>query len=396
MISLNIDYNIFPCYTCIELAINELSMKFVDKGCLFMYYSITTYLKGSVRQIRILKELMSCGKDLWNDALYFKLHYSQYGFSKCPNYKETYAFLKDSYAYKMLPSHSAQYIMRSLDSLYWSSVKYDFIDRPKSRYAPVPITFLRHQIRENNDKLRLSLTRFFKNDLNLKRNSYLNIYTKAFNDKSLRSITIYPLSKGNYKIIGTYFVEDKDALEDNFNHLYLSMGKKYTLAGLDTNGSSFLYTGLWQKLCFYRDKIDAYYEHTQRKRGVCRSKKAKSLFFKRKCVVKDTMHKMTRAIVSYCLSQNITRCFIDRFSIEECSYQDFLFLLKYKLKAEGIILSVLKRQEESEDSSTALISAQGVLCHRDVYRAFLMLKEKEKCDFSLFKKGLCSPKKIVF
>ena len=311
---------------------------------------------------------------LWNVANYEKRNYKELGMPGYPNWYEQKKRLKENFFYKNLPSQTAQDVLQQLEEA-WKSFfvlqKSRGVENPKPprfRKDKMDLTFLKDAIRQEKGRVRLTIPKQLKTYLKSQGvdANYLYLKTKRFSDIHIKEIQI-KFDEERYTAIAVYEESDVPMQETNGHYLSVDLGLKNTLSCYDSAGRAFLLNGLLN-IIHYFDKEIACYQGISDRQQSCRgikypkkTKKVLALYRKKKNKVSDFIHKATRYLADYCLTENITMVVIGDIKgirkeknlgrvnqqLHSFPYEKILQKLEYKLKLYGIRLI---RQKESYSS----------------------------------------------
>ena len=281
-----------------------------------MYLTIKQQVKHlSKEEYRTIRKLCHVAKNLTNEAIY---NVRQYYFTEGEflKYEKNYTLLKNSPNYKALNSNMAQQILKEVDGSFKSFFgliklakqgKYAFKDcklphyLPKDGYATLVIGF----VRLNGNKLILPFSNSFK-----KTHKAVEItIPPILLDKKVKEIRIIP--KANARFFEIQYIYEAKCIQRNLNKqhaLALDLGINNLVTAVSSTGRSFIVDGRrlksinqWfnkenARLQSIKDKQHYGKKPTNRQKAIARDRNNK---------VNDYMNKTARAIINYCIANNI-------------------------------------------------------------------------------------------
>lgn len=355
-----------------------------------MRLSKKTSIVVSDRYANIIGHMCYAAYKLWNVCNYERKNYKALGFEKFPNWYYQKKVHKDNMWYKQLPAQSAQEVCKLLDKAWLSFFalkKKGTIENPQPprfKRKGIPITYMQAGIKhETGSKhIRLSLAKrlvaYMSDEYGID-DTFLYLENGLFKDmNAIKQIKIYPPNNNKCEIIVIYEIPDVMPLSDNNKYLSIDMGICNLMTCLNMqDGESFIVGRKYLSLCHYYNKeiarVQSQWQTCQSKKGVQYPKGSKhiSRLYKRKNnAIRDYLHKITKAIVDYCISNDIRTVIIgdiknirknndktDAFNqkLHALPYNKIYNLLAYKLALRGITLVKQKEAYTSQCSPLAPI-----------------------------------------
>ena len=228
-----------------------------------------------------------------------------------------------------------------------------------------------------SDTIRLSIANQMKEYLRSAYNindNYLFLKNSIFkNIDSIKQIVIYPPVKDRCEVIIIYEIPDTACMSDNERYLSIDPGIHNLLTCYDSAiRETFIVGRRYLSICRKFDKeisrVQSQWSLQQSRNGVKYPKSSKhisDLQRSKKDSVRDYLHKVTRAIVSYCEVQDIHTVVIGDITnirkdkdfgsvtnqkLHTLPYRKIYQLLEYKLSMKGITLI---KQKESYSSQVS-------------------------------------------
>ena len=206
---------------------------------------------------------------------------------------------------------------------------------------------------------------------------FLYLENRIFKDiENIKQIQIFPPVDNKCEVIVVYEIEDTPLLDDNGRYMSIDIGVHNFLTCYNsTSGETFIMgrkylsnDRLYYKKIAHKQEI---WYAQQRLMGIKYPKASKAierLYEKRRNVQNDYLHKMTAAVVDYCVKNDIHTVVVgditgirkdfdssDRLNqqMHSLPYKKVIGMLEYKLRLHGILLV---RQEESWTSQCSPLS----------------------------------------
>ena len=350
-----------------------------------MLLSHKTRIKLNSDYSNIIGHMCYAAYKLWNVCNYERLHYKELNLSvDYPDWYYQKKAHKDDMWFKQLPSQTAQEVCKLLDKS-WKSFfalkKSKGIENPKPprfKHDGIAITYMQNAIvhESGSQMIRLSLPKklmsYMSENYGIS-DKYLFLENKIFKDTdAIKQIKIYPPENGLCEVIVIYEIADVQALDDNGKYLSIDMGLHNLMTCYDTDGNTFIAGRKYLSLCHYYNKeiarVQGQWAMIQVKKDVKYPKPSKHvlrLYKKKNDAILDYLHKVTRSIVNYCISNSINTVVIGDITnirkdknfgavtnqkLHSLPYRKIYIMLKYKLALEGI---TLVGQSEAYSSQTS-------------------------------------------
>ena len=277
--------------------------------------------------------------------------------------------------YISLPSHSNQWIMKSLINGSYKS----FFESLKS-YKKNPSSFLgKPKLPKYKKKNSKNILYFTNITCKIKDNKYLR-FPKTKLQLNIGKLGMYGTLK-QVRVIPhtTYFdveivlenqVIDKPLKEDNKRYISIDLGLNNICAISNSyNNDTYLIKGTPLKSTnqYFNKKVSYYKSILKITNNLDYSKKIDKLYRKRNNKIIDYMHKTSKSIINLCLKENISKIIIgynenwkQNINIGKCNNQNFVGIpyyklidqIKYKAKIQGIEVIL---QEESYTSKASFL-----------------------------------------
>ena len=347
-----------------------------------MYLTLKQQVKHlSKKEFRNLKYLCHIAKNLKNQAIYnVRQHYFKN--KKYLSYNENYKMLKDSENYKKLNSNMAQQILKEVDESFKSffallklakNGQYDNkkIKLPKYLAKDGFTTLVIGFVRLKDDILRVPYSNSF-------RKIHKEIAIKlppVLKDKKIKEIRIIPKQHSRYfEIQYTYEIEELQRELNKENVLGIDLGIDNLCTCVTNTGVSFIIDGRKLKsINQYYNKINAKLQSIKDKQKIERTTlRQKRITRKRNNRINEYLSKAARAIVNYCLNNDIGKIvlgynedFQRNSNIGSINNQNFVNIPYGKLRDKLIYLCKLygiefKLQEESYTSKASFFDGDEI------------------------------------
>ena len=349
-----------------------------------MYLTLKQQVKHlSKKEFRNLKYLCHIAKNLKNQAIYnVRQHYFKN--KNYLSYNENYKMLKNSENYKKLNSNMAQQILKEVDESfksffallklakngqYNSKIKLpNYLD--KDGFTTLVIGF----VRLKDDILIVPYSNSFKKthqEVKVKLPSVLK-------DKKIKEIRIIPKQHSRYfEIQYTYEVKEIQRELNENNVLGIDLGIDNLCTCVTNTGASFIIDGRKLKSTNqYYNKINAKLQSIKDKQKIERTTlRQKRITRKRNNRINDYLSKVARAIVNYCLNNDIGKLILGynedfqrKSNIGSINNQNFANIPYGKLRDKLIYLCKLygmefKLQEESYTSKASFFDGDEIPIH---------------------------------
>ena len=355
----------------------------------------------------ILGHLTYAASKLFNIGNYERKEHKTLGFNKMPDWYDQKKRLKDNIWYKSLPSQTSQEVLAILDRSWKSYLmlhrkwekKFKDIpykerkNEPQSPYYKkdgyhMSIKYLPCSLKIIDNKIRFSISKKLKehlyNKYQINDNFFYIKLKKHF--ENIKQIEFSYVDKDKYKVYVTYEKDIKKQVEDNKHYISIDIGVKNLLSVYDNNGSSFIVSGhsllntnyyFSKKIAYYQSLYDKCYPH--HKKGEA-TKRIKHLYDMKNKRIKLALHRATKIILDYCLSNNVSRVIIGELSgllntkneftnskekhrynqnIRAINFSKIYLLLDYKLKSFGIdLIKVNEAYSSSCSPNSPIVSKE--------------------------------------
>ena len=362
----------------------------------------------------ILGHLCYAASKLFNVGNYERKEYKTLGFEEMPNWYDQKKRLKDSFWYKSLPSQTAQDVLARLEQSWESylTLHYKWNKRkenghlkendgePQSPYYKkdgyhMNIKYLNGQFKIIDNKIRLSIPKSLKEHLKEKyqiEEPYYYIKLKRKFDV-IKQIEFSYVNRNEYKVYVIYEKSQENYKKDNKHYISIDIGTKNLLTVYDNNGKSFIVSGqsllntnyyFSKRIAYYQSKYDTCYPN--HKKGET-TKRIKQLYETKRKRINLILHRASKVIVDYCLSNDISRVIIGDLSgllnvnknfvnnderhrynqnIRAVCFNKIYDLLTYKLTLKGIEL--IKVNEAYTSSCLPTSNNVSESCSNKKYR----------------------------
>ena len=334
----------------------------------------------------ILGHLCYAASKLFNVGNYERKEFRSLGFEKMPDWYDQKKRLKDSFWYKSLPSQTSQDVLARLDESWksyqvlhykWQKKKESGHLKEKDGEPQAPyykkdgyhmnIKYLNGQFKIIDNMIRLSIPKKLKEYLLEKyqiNEPYFYIKLKRKFDV-IKQIEFSYVNKNRFKVYVIYEKKQANIRKDNKHYISIDIGTMNLLTVYDNKGSSFIVSGqsllntnyyFSKKIAYYQSKFDKCYP-SHKKGGT--TNRIKRLFNLKNRRINLALHRATKMIVDYCLSNDISRVIIGDLSgllnikkefvsndekrrynqnIRVVCFNKIYSLLSYKLQLNGIEL----------------------------------------------------------
>lgn len=350
-----------------------------------MLLSCKSTIKVNDTYSNLIGHMCYAAYKLWNVCNYERKNHETLGLSEYPNWYYQKKHHKDDLWYKQLPSQTAQEVCKQLDKgwkSFFSLKKSNGIENPnppKFKNSPMVITYMQKAISHEggSDVVRLSLPKGLKQFMSEKYDiddNYLFLENKIFEDMDIiKQIKLYPPEDGECQIIVIYEVDDMFMQENNDRYLSIDLGLHNLMTCFNSvTGETFIAGRKYLSICNYFNKeiarVQSEWYAQQNKDGVKYPKGSKHLsrlYQRKNDSIWDYLHKVTRAIVNYCVDNDIHTVVIGDMTgirkdnnlghvtnqkLNSLPFAKIYTMLEYKLALEGI---TLVKQNEAYTSQTS-------------------------------------------
>ena len=334
----------------------------------------------------ILGHLCYAASKLFNVGNYERKEYKTLGFEKMPDWYDQKKRLKDSFWYKSLPSQTSQDVLARLNESWKSylTLHYKWSKRKENGFlkegegepqAPyykkdgyhMNVKYLNGQFKVIDNMIRLSIPKKLKEHLLEKYQIDVSYYYIRLKRKFdiIKQIEFSYVNKNRYKVYVIYEKQPLKGKKDNKHYISIDIGTKNLLTVYDNKGSSFIVSGqsllntnyyFSKRIAYYQSKFDKCYPN--HKKGET-TKRIKHLYETKSKRINLILHRATKMIVDYCLSNAISKVIVGDLSgllnvkrefvnsnekhrynqnIRVVCFNKIYSLLSYKLQLNGIEL----------------------------------------------------------
>ena len=345
-----------------------------------------------------LSVLCHLAKNLWNEALYpmrqayfHNKNHPEEPKEKIPTYNVLAGTMKTSENFKGLNAQSAQQLLKILDrswKSYWVAIKEYTKNPDRFLGAPKP-----PQYKPKDGEAILSFTNqqvsIKDHHLVFTKKLPLRIKTRLPDTTNLCEVRIIP--KGiNYICEIVYETQSEEgvinsrwyAKRTNSNRIIgidLGLRNIVTIANNIGEIPIIIKGGILKSINQFYNKEKALLQSIYDKQGIKHGTRMSQLNSKRNQKIKDTMHKISRYTIDYCLKNNIGTIVIGKndnwkqeANMGKRNNQNFvqiphyrlIEMLQYKAEAEGI---TVKLQQESHTSKCSFLDSEPI-CHQEKYK----------------------------
>lgn len=334
----------------------------------------------------ILGHLCYAASKLFNVGNYERKEYRSLGFDIMPDWYSQKKRLKDNIWYKSLPSPTSQDVLARLNEA-WKSYfalksRYEYRKEkghlkeyegePQPPYykkdgSHTNFKYLQNSIKVIDNQIRFSIPKKLKEHLeekyNIKKDFFYIPLKRTFS--IIKQVEFVYMDKNRYKVYIIYEEAAKSLREDNKHYISIDIGTKNLLTVYDNNGSSFIVSGqsllntnyyFSKKIAYYQSKFDKCYPN--HKKGET-TNRIKHLFNLKNRRINLILHRASKIIVDYCLSNVISKVIVGDLSgllnvkkefvnnrekhrynqnIRAVCFNKIYSLLSYKLQLNGIEL----------------------------------------------------------
>ena len=391
----------------------------------------------------ILSSLTYASARLFNVGNYERHEYENLGFDKMPDWYDQKRRLKDNMWFKLLPSQTAQDVLKRVDEgwkSYFKLLKTKGIENPKPPfYKPkgghYNIKYLNNSFKQFGNTIRFMTSKnekkYLKENYDIDNNFFYITLDKELNN--IKQIEIKYINEYKYDVNVIYEVVDIDIKKCNERYISIDMGICNLATIYDNKGYSFIISGsAYQNALYYYNKKIAHYKSildTQMKTTKRSSKRLKSLYVKKKRVITYILHKSTKMIVDYCDNNDITRVIIGDITnirkdnnqghinnqkLHSLPFFEFYKKLEYKLKLRGISLiyeneaytsscpidsnDVSKEYQDKYRVKRGLYKQDNIIYNADSVGAYNIMRKyaiRNNVYIHMINKGLSNPQKYV-
>ncbi|CEA05417.1 putative transposase [Metalysinibacillus saudimassiliensis] len=275
-------------------------------------------MKGLTKQeYRVLRELCSISKNLYNVSLYnIRQHY--FTEKSFLTYESNYHVAKHNENYKLLQAGISQQILKVVDRSFKSFFnlmkkakqgEYRFQDVKIPKYLAkdglFPLILSTNAIRVKDGYFFIPLSNAYKKKSGLKEIKIK--FPPQLVGKTLKEVRIIPKAKGKrFDIHYVYEQPFETVMLDKEKAMSIDIGLNNVATCVTSDGLSYLYDGKPLKsINHYYNKQKAKYQSIAIKQGMKYTNRLASMDIKRNNRVKDYMRKVARSIIELCKGQQI-------------------------------------------------------------------------------------------
>lgn len=331
---------------------------------------------------KILSEASHISKCLYNYTLYNQRQFFRETEGKYLNKFKIYSQVRDQNPklYYKLNSWVSQAIIYRVDRDYQSFFKHLKVASPGEKIRPpqykknglFEVEFGGPSLFVENGRVRVSLSKYLRNRYGVK---FLHFQIPSYlKDQNIDLVILKPQSHGQFKIKFCYEVEEKPKVESS-KVLGIDLGTNNLAACVSSEGDAFLFSGkkLKSQNQFYNKKSADFQSQIDLEKHALKKMKIKqqkiSLTKKRARRIKDTLHKVSSNIISYCINNDISKIVIGKnigwkneVNLGRINNQNFvqiphaklIFLLQYKAEKHGLTVETIEESYTSKTDSLAL------------------------------------------
>ena len=362
-----------------------------------MLLSQKTTIKISDNYSNIIGHMCYAAYKLWNVCNYERLHHKELNLSNFPDWYYQKAAHKDDLWFKQLPSQTAQETCKQLDKAwksYFTLTKTGGVENPKPpkfKHDNIAVIYMQNAIQHNNDTVKLTISKGLKNFMSAEygiNETFLYLKNPVFkNINSIKQIKIYPPENNICNIIVIYEILDVLKLTDNGKYLSIDLGIHNLMTCFNSNTHETFIVGrkyLALEHFYYKEiaRVQSQWYTQQSEAGIKypkSSKHIKKLYEKKNNAIRDYLHKITRHIINYCVSNDIHTVVIgdingirkdntkdDKFNqqLHALPYNKIYNMPEYKLILEGINFV---KQTESYSSQTSPLANE--VCKKNAVKS---------------------------
>lgn len=345
-----------------------------------------------------LSVLCHLAKNLWNESLYpmrqayfHNKHHPEEPKEKIPGYNVLAGTMKTSENFKGLNAQSAQQLLKVLDrswKAYWNALK-EYTKNP-DRFLGMPKP---PQYKQKDGEAILIFTNqqveIKAHYLTFTKKLPLKIKTRLLDNTKLCEVRIIPTGL-NYICEIVYETVSEEGVINN--RWYAKRVNSNRIIGIDLGVRNIVTIannigeipiiikgGILKSVNQFYNKEKALLQSIYDKQGIKFGTRMSQLNSKRNYKIKDTMHKISRYTIDYCLENNIGTIVIgknDNWKQEagmgkrnnqnfvQIPHSRLIQMLQYKAEAEGI---TVKLQQESHTSKCSFLDSEPI-CHQEPYK----------------------------
>ena len=375
-----------------------------------MYLTLKQQVKHlNKKEFKNLKYLSHIAKNLTNEAIY-NIRQCYFNEKKYLSYNENYKILKNSENYKLLNSNIAQQILKEVDGSFKAFFGLLKLAK-KGKYNFKDIKLPNYLAKDGFTTLVIGFVRLKDNMLivpysNLFKKTHQEVKIKlppVLKDKKIKEIRIIPKQHSRYfEIQYVYEVKEVQRKLNENNALGIDLGIDNLCTCVTNNGASFIIDGRKLKsINQYYNKTNATLQNIKDKQKIKRTTlRQKRIARKRNNRINNYLSKAARAIVNYCLNNDIGKMvlgynedFQRNSNIGSVNNQNFVNIPYGKLRDKLIYLCKLygiefKLQEESYTSKASFFDGDEIPIYvRENYQEYVFSGKRIKRGLYQTSKG---------
>ena len=375
-----------------------------------MYLTLKQQVKHlNKKEFKNLKYLSHIAKNLTNEAIY-NIRQCYFNEKKYLSYNENYKILKNSENYKLLNSNIAQQILKEVDGSFKAFFGLLKLAK-KGKYNFKDIKLPNYLAKDGFTTLVIGFVRLKDNMLivpysNLFKKTHQEVKIKlppVLKDKKIKEIRIIPKQHSRYfEIQYVYEVKEVQRKLNENNALGIDLGIDNLCTCVTNNGASFIIDGRKLKsINQYYNKTNATLQNIKDKQKIKRTTlRQKRIARKRNNRINNYLSKAARAIVNYCLNNDIGKMvlgynedFQRNSNIGSVNNQNFVNIPYGKLRDKLIYLCKLygiefKLQEESYTSKASFFDEDEIPIYvRENYQEYVFSGKRIKRGLYQTSKG---------
>ena len=330
-----------------------------------------------VQQHKTLSRFCHLSKNLFNEGN-FIIRQELFKNKKWIHYKELYHEIKTSSNYKLLPSQTAQQVLKILDrswKAFFSAIKAWQNDKSKFKGKPNPPGY-----KPKNGEFMLIFTnqqvKLKDKILKFPKKVGFELKTRLSDKTDIREVRIIPKGVGYMlEIVYKRNINPKPLNKDKI--VAIDLGVRNLITTVNNNGLKpfVVKGGVVKSINQYYNKEKARIQSTYDHQGIKIGKAMQKLTKKRNQKIKDCFHKTSRKIIDYCVINDIGTVVIgynpdwkQNCQLGNINTQNFVTIpysmlirqLEYKAAEQGI--NVIK-QEESYSSKCSFLDSEIIERH---------------------------------
>ena len=348
---------------------------------IFMKFVERHIIKKSNKKWKSLDDICYLSKNLYNSALYYiRNHKKETGKFIRYNELDKIFRINTQSDYVILPNNTSQQILMLIDKNLTSYFKLLSIWKKDKKSLSGCPKFPNYKDKINGRNVVI----FTTNQVKLKKDGYIYFPKKSMisplktNVESLKQVRIVPQSSC-YVIEIVYEKQEKETI-NNDNYLSIDLGLNNLMTCYDTkNNKSLIINGRPVKSInqYYNKKKTTIQSQLIKNHNKYTSNRLNNLTLKRNNKITDYLHKSTRFIVNYCISNNVSNIVVgynkewkqeinigkkNNQNFVNIPYKKLIYMLEYKCKLAGINFI---QNEESYTSKCSALDFESLNKHEN-------------------------------